>query len=214
MPLSSSPSDDLPAQAIPADSGRARPRSAVARWIIPAAIVILVAGSGFLGWIITSKRYEVLQVSMEPTLCEGDYVWVSGWGKLADSLLATLSAGDTPSTPRFGPLRGQIVVVRRQGFDELVLKRVVGLPGETIDIRDERIWINGQAIDEPYLEGGPTGRCTTYCSLTLATDQYYVMGDNRAHSNDSRVLGPVSYADIVGPVVMRFLPLGNMAFFP
>lgn len=213
MPVSSSPSDDLRASASPAGSGRARPRNSVGRWILPAAIVIGVVGSGLLGWVLTSRRYEVLQVSMEPALREGDYVWVSGWGQLADSILAPLNASDTPSMPRFGPQRGQIVVVRQQRLEELVLKRVVGLPGETIDLRDERVWIDGQVIDEPYLGGGPTGRCTLYCSLTLAADQYYVMGDNRAHSNDSRVLGPVSYADIVGPVVMRYLPLDQFTFF-
>lgn len=212
MPVSSSPSGDLHAPAIPAGSGRTQPRNSVARWILLAAIVIGVVGSGVLGWVLTSRRYEVLQVSMEPALREGDYVWVSGWGQWADSILASLKASDAPSTPRFGPQRGQIVVVRQQRLEELVLKRVVGLPGETIDIRDERVWINGQVIDEPYLEGGSTGKCI-HCSLTLGPDQYYVMGDNRAHSNDSRVFGPVSYADIVGPVVMRYFPLGQITLF-
>lgn len=107
-----------------------------------------------------------------------------------------------------GPQRGDIVVIRvpSQG-EELLIKRVIGLPGEMVEIRDGNVYIDGQLLDEPYANGstrqGRIGR------VIVPALQVFVMGDNRAHSNDSRSFGPVPIEDIVGRAWLSYWPLNN-----
>ena len=108
-----------------------------------------------------------------------------------------------------GPQRFDIVVLRlpSQG-DELLIKRVVGLPGETVEIRDGDVYINGEPLDEPFLdvETRP-GRQGT---VTVPPLHVYVMGDNRNHSNDSRSFGPIPIENIVGRAWISYWPLENV----
>jgi signal peptidase I len=107
-----------------------------------------------------------------------------------------------------GPRRGDIVVIRvpSQG-EELLIKRVVGLPGETAEIRDGHVYIDGQLLDEPYTNGSTrSGRIGRVIVPPL---HVFVMGDNRDHSNDSRAFGPVPIENIVGRAWLSYWPLGN-----
>lgn len=103
------------------------------------------------------------------------------------------------------PQRFDVVVVKvpSQG-NELLIKRVVGLPGETVEIVDGRVYISGEALDEPFLEGqtrpGRHGR------VVVPPLHIYVMGDNRDHSNDSRTFGPVPIDNVVGRAWMSYWP--------
>jgi len=107
-----------------------------------------------------------------------------------------------------GPRRGDVVVIRvpSQGED-LLIKRVVGLPGETVEIHDGQVYIDGQLLDEPYTNGstrqGRIGR------VIVPALQVFVMGDNRDHSNDSRSFGPVPIENIVGRAWLSYWPLNN-----
>jgi signal peptidase I len=100
--------------------------------------------------------------------------------------------------------RGDIIVFKAPagsdpGIDDLV-KRVVGLPGETISAHGGRIYIDGEQLSEPYL---PKGTVTSnFFPVTLSPAHYWVMGDNRGNSKDSRVFGPISRSrgDIMGTV--------------
>jgi signal peptidase I len=104
-----------------------------------------------------------------------------------------------------GPQRFDIVVLKvpSQG-DELLIKRVIGLPGETVEIRDGRVYINGEALNEPYIndETRP-GRNER---VTVPPLHVYVLGDNRNHSNDSRSFGPVPIENIVGRAWISYWP--------
>ena len=107
-----------------------------------------------------------------------------------------------------GPRHGDIVVLRvpSQG-EELLIKRVIGLPGETVEIRDGHVYIDGQLVDEPYTNGstrqGRIGR------VIVPPLQVFVMGDNRDHSNDSRSFGPVPIDNVVGRAWLSYWPLSN-----
>jgi signal peptidase I len=104
-----------------------------------------------------------------------------------------------------GPQRFDIVVLKlpSQG-DELLIKRVVGLPGETVEIRDGGVFINGEALDEPYIsEETRPGRNDR---ITVPPLHVYVLGDNRNHSNDSRSFGPVPIENIVGRAWISYWP--------
>lgn len=108
------------------------------------------------------------------------------------------------------PERGDIVVLDLPQMPELLIKRVIGLPGEEIEIRRGVVSINGVPLDQPFvhLPGG-----ATYGPITLAADFYFVMGDNRNNSNDSRVFGPVHRSAIAGKAWMRYWPLDRFAVF-
>lgn len=99
--------------------------------------------------------------------------------------------------------RGEIVLVRDGRYREYATKRIVGLPGERIDIRDNRVWVNGVPLRECYL---PKGTVTTsQCpSFILGPDEYFVLGDNRSDSFDSRNYGPIRKSAIMGSYSRTF----------
>jgi signal peptidase I len=107
-----------------------------------------------------------------------------------------------------GPRRGDIVVLHDpSGGPELLIKRVVGLPGERVTLADGRVYIDGALLDEPYLAQPTAGNTRTWLVPPLAV---FVMGDNRGASRDSRVFGTVSLDQIIGRAVFRYWPLAGV----
>ncbi len=96
-------------------------------------------------------------------------------------------------------LRGEVVVSREQDVSApaFIIKRVIGLPGERIDIRGGVVSANGLSLNEPYSLGSTTPDSVT----TLGPDEYFVLGDNRASSTDSRSFGPIRKSDIIGNLI-------------
>lgn len=133
-----------------------------------------------------TARFFVRGSSMEPSLHNGQYLVVS------------------KMSYRFRePQRGDIVVFTSpNGAGEGYIKRIIGLPGERVEIRDGAVWINGYRLDEPYLNAAIpyTG------SWMLGPDEYFVLGDNRAHSSDSRVWGPLPRKNIIGKAWLCYWP--------
>lgn len=116
----------------------------------------------------------------------------------------------------FEPERGQVVVFnsmnpREDAQGVMLIKRVIGLPGETVTFREGEVYIDGDLLDEPYiLEACRTSfRCPDR-EYTLGTDEYFVMGDNRNNSQDSRRFGAVSQNHLVGRVLFRYWPLNRI----
>ena len=169
------------------------------------AIGLLV---GILLVVFVVQRNDVYGTSMEPTLHSGDAVFVE---------MISVYTGNFK--------RGDIVTIDAKGMDgytheENLIKRIVGLPGETIKIADGNVYINGVLLDESaYLpEGTQTyvraeGMSRGYDEVTLGPDEYYCMGDNRGGSNDSRRMGPFKKSQLEAKVVMRIYPFNKMKFF-
>ena len=161
--------------------------------------VKLIAIALFLGWLLTTfviQRNTVKGRSMEPTLQSGDELFVE---KI--SLYFTAIS------------RGDIITVDTHGLDprepNRVIKRVIGLPGETVRIAAGKVYVNDQELDEPYLEGdGQNLDVITQpdMEITLEADQYFCLGDNRPFSKDSRVFGPIPKENILGKVLVRMYP--------
>ncbi|MBI3668241.1 MAG: signal peptidase I [Acidobacteria bacterium] len=109
---------------------------------------------------------------------------------------------------RFEPIeRGDVVVFwypldRSKSF----IKRVVGLPGETVEIRAGRVYVDGQRLPEPYVPS-QFADASTSGPMRVPPDQYFVMGDHRSSSNDSRVFGPVPNRYIYGKAVFAYWPV-------
>jgi signal peptidase I len=98
------------------------------------------------------------------------------------------------------------------------IKRVIGLPGDTVEMKQDTLYINGKKYDEPYLDASkqklPEGELLTEDFQEIVPeDAYFVMGDNRRQSRDSREIGAVSAKEMIGEVKLRFFPL-NKAGIP
>jgi signal peptidase I len=123
------------------------------------------------------------------------------------SMLPTLRQGDrfvmNCFFHRIAPLRrGDLVVVRDASSGQKIIKRVIALPHETIQLRDEGVYINGRLLREPYVAKGSYthSRRMGHRVLSIPASEYFVMGDNRLVSQDSRWHGPVRRADLLGTV--------------
>lgn len=141
-----------------------------------------------------AQVYSIPSLSMFPTLQESDRVLVS---KL-----------DTT------PERGDVVVFDRGEPKALpddpdrLIKRVIGLPGDRIETRSGRVYINGTIAAEPYLPAGT--RTDRVAPTVVGQGEYFVMGDNRANSHDSRDFGTINRQRIVGVTVARIWPLSRI----
>lgn len=146
-----------------------------------------------------AQPYQVQQMSMENTLQPGEYV-------LVDKL-----------TPRLDDYsRGDVVVFTPpagydQGGNTPFIKRVIGLPGDTIDVRDGQVLVNGKPIDEPYTYPGTTPHQPTEAppdrsEWTIRPDELFVLGDHREQSSDSRVFGPIKRDSVIGRAWLRYWP--------
>ncbi len=105
------------------------------------------------------------------------------------------------------PSRGDVIVFHYPGNRALFyIKRIIGLPGDTINLSDGEISVNGEKLDEKYIPQGIETDAFSKSEFILSGDQYFVMGDNRVASFDSRSWGPLDKKDIVGVVKFRVWP--------
>ncbi|HPY64402.1 MAG TPA: signal peptidase I [Bacillota bacterium] len=146
------------------------------------------------------QRNTVIGSSMVPTLSDQDEVFVEKISRLFENGLkrGNIVTADTDETTANG--EGMIII-----------KRVVGLPGERVTIKNGDVYINGVLLDEPYLaEGVRTApHHEKYADVTLLKNEYYLLGDNRTNSRDSRDIGPVTRDEIAGRLILRFYPLSK-----
>ena len=190
----------------------------VGREIIEAVTLAAVV---FLLLQTTVRNFKVYGSSMDPTLANGQYLLVNRLVYLnldmvrLSKIIPFWSVEE--ETSRYAihpPRRGEIIVFEfpdknldnsRKDF----VKRVVGLPGETIQIHHGEVLVDGQLLDEPYLneKGKSNSR-----EITLGEGEYYVLGDNRNYSNDSRAWGAVPRENVKGKVWMVYWPAKEIQF--
>ena len=118
------------------------------------------------------------------------------------------------------PQRGDVIVFRYpRDPQEYFIKRLIGLPGEKIQVKDGQVYIYDDQdsekiiLDEPYLLAGTKTYSLTEDIITLEDDEYYVLGDNRNSSKDSRSFGPVDRSFVSGRVLLRGWPFNRISFF-
>ena len=145
--------------------------------------------------IVAFELFEIDGPSMEPTLHTGERVLVNK--------LAYWNFGE--------PQRGDVVVFHAWTQHEDFIKRVIGLPGDTVEVKDNHVYVNGAPLDEPYLDQPTTGQESP---VHVGADEVFVMGDNRGNSSDSRHYGPLPQVEIVGKAWLRYWPLGSAGFIP
>ncbi|HEY2563283.1 MAG TPA: signal peptidase I [Acidimicrobiales bacterium] len=186
-------------------AGSHKKRRSGRSWLVElVVIVVVVLGASFLVRTFVVQTFYIPSGSMIPTLQVGDRILV-----------------DKLSYHLHGVGRGDIVVfskppLEQQNINDLV-KRVIGLPGETISSVNGEIYINGKLLPEPWLQPGvkslpgpnpvPFNLDKPY---KIPAGEYYVMGDNRTDSEDSRWFGPIPRSLIVGRAFIRIWPLSRI----
>lgn len=194
--------DDLPALPQPGAPmpGAPKVRLGIGAWlgaalqdaagtIVPAVVIALLIH------VFLAQATRVYGQSMEPNLHTNERLVIEKF-----------------SYHFHGPRRGDVVVLRDPGGNpELLIKRVVGLPGERVTLADGRVYIDGQPLDEPYLDQSTQGGGRSWVIPPLSV---FVMGDNRSASRDSRIFGPVPLEELIGRALFRYWPLGEVGPVP
>jgi signal peptidase I len=158
-------------------------------WLIVLGLVVLVLA---LLRTFVVQPYSIPSGSMSPTLVEGDRVAVSPLSyELGDVSRGDIVVFDAPAS-------------ETDDSDDSLIKRVVGLPGESIEIENDAVIINGIPLDEPYV-GGEIDY-PDMAAIVVPAGEVFLMGDNRADSRDSRSFGPVPVDDISGRALMVLWP--------
>lgn len=152
--------------------------------------------------LFVAEPFLVYGSSMEPNFDTGDYI-------IVDELVYKIRK----------PARGDVVVLKPP-YDEKkhLIKRIIGLPGETIEVDATRVTIfnkdnpNGYLLSEPYVD--PSYQSARVARYSLGTNEYFVMGDNRTVSYDSRNWGPLPEDNIKGRALLRLYPFYSMSILP
>ena len=158
-------------------------------WTLHILIAVVIA---FLIVTFVAQRTIVHDVSMQPTLYEGDNL-------IVDKI-----------SPKIGKLkRGDIIVFYEPQGERQLIKRVIAVEGDTVDIKDGKVFVNGDVLEEGYIKGDftPPGE---YANLTVGEDELFVLGDNRMNSRDSRNLGTIDISQVTGKAIFRFYPFNKI----
>ncbi len=149
-------------------------------------VIIIVAVVLIRTFIITPALVD--GASMDNTLKDGQLVIINKFSMIVSE-----------------PKRFDIVVVKNNDSHDKIIKRVIGLPNEKIVYRDNNLYINGDLYKEDYVLGN-----TTDYEVETGEDEYFVLGDNREVSKDSRILGNFKKKDIIGKVKIRLFPFNKI----
>jgi signal peptidase I len=191
-------------------------RRGLAELPLLALIALVVA---FVLKTFVAQAYYIPSSSMEPQLHIGDRVIVSKLSyDLHDPHRGDIIVFPSPEDHSVDDSPLPIRVVRgifegvglAKPEKEILIKRVVGLPGETVQAHDGHVFIDGRQLFEPYL---PKGLATeTFGPTTVPKGSLWVMGDNRGNSRDSRFIGAIKESDVIGRAILKVWPIGSQSF--
>ena len=184
----------------------------ILRELIETTILALLI---FLALQFSVENFRVEGKSMDPTLAEGEHLLVNKlvYFRLDLESLATFLpfVGEERAGSLFPfhpPHRGEVIVFHFPGDRSRdFVKRVIGLPGEVVEVRAGQTLIDGQPLDEPYVSHEDLSSMHPFA---VPLDSYFVMGDNRRVSNDSRDWGPVQEDDLIGKGWVSYWPLDKL----
>lgn len=152
-------------------------------------------------YLLVMQPHKIKGASMEPNFPDGEFL-------LTDKV-----------SYRFRePERGEVIIFKAPvAPDEEFIKRIMALPGEKIKVDNGHIYINGERLNEPYLSDSlvtSTGNFLGNSEFTVPAGKYFVIGDNRNHSSDSRHWGPIEKKAITGRAWLIYWPLGSFGTVP
>ena len=175
-------------------------RKEIISWILTIAAAVAIA------LLVRTYLFEPIRVdgeSMTDTLQNGELMFVTKpeyiWG---------------------APSRQDVIICRYPNRKEYFVKRLIALPGDTVEIKYDSensvntVFVNDEAVDEAFLTPSRNDKDNSMAPVTLKDDEYFVMGDNRDNSNDSRFVGALHRSQIVGHVRLVFYPLNQARSIP
>ena len=159
--------------------------------------IVVVMALLVMVYLFIMSPQEVNGESMEPNFHNGEYI-------LTNKVMYKFRQ----------PVRGDVVIFKSWRNKEIdYIKRVIALPGETVSLKNNAIYMNDEKLDEQYLSPNVAIFGGSFLqegqSVTVPDDSLFVLGDNRPHSSDSREFGPVETADIIGVVMLRYWPFSQ-----
>lgn len=235
-------SDDAAPEQVETDPGRASDRLAMAtepdlprrppgsarrevlggvREIVETVVLALIF---FFALRAVVQNFRVEGSSMYPNFLDGQYVLVNKavYGHVDSGTLPgwvpRVGGGSGPARYIFhAPERGDVIVFHppppndpRRDF----IKRVIGVPGDTVEVREGRVYVNGSQLIEPYIHEATLPINSRFSHVSLGPDQYFVLGDNRGNSSDSRAWGTVAADEIVGRTWLVYWPISAWKVAP
>jgi len=149
----------------------------------------------FIFWLVNSLvgRYRIDGSSMNPTLQNGQYLLINNISYLMDE-----------------PERGDVIVFHHPASELNLIKRVIALPGDHVEVQNNQVMVNGVHLDEPYIQAAPS----YINSWDVPEDNYFVLGDNRNNSSDSHNWGYLPEENIVGKAMFIYWPPGDWSPVP
>jgi signal peptidase I len=186
-----------------------RPKSQVREMFESICVAVILA---FFVRTFVVQAFKIPSGSMEPNLLIGDHLLVNKF-----VAAPTLTEVEDTLLPIEAIHRGDVIVFKHPKMPERdLIKRTVGLPGETIELRDRRVYINGTPLDEPYAhflfkdtaDVAPGDVRRTFGPVTVPTGQYFMMGDNRDNSEDSRYWGFLPREYMKGKALFLYISFG------
>ncbi len=169
------------------------------------AQTLLIMGLLFVGTRALVQNFRVDGPSMQPTLHTGEFLWVNK--------VAYYSWNG--AYPLGGPHRGDIAVLKAPDSEDDLIKRVIGLPGDTVAIRAGNVFINSRPLDEPYISLHATYNFPPGGGdVTVPEGQYFVLGDNRSNSRDSHLGWFVPAENLVGRAWLSYWPPAAWGIMP
>lgn len=219
------PAPSTPNSTDEADKPKAK-QTSIIREIIETALLALII---FVAVRSVVLNFKVDGLSMMPSFENGEmllvnrnsYRSIDAWDFI-DWLPFVDEHEDAKPFITFGePSRGDVIVFTPPppGQDKPYIKRVIGLPGDTVEVHDDGVYVNGERLDEPYLEGNTTN-CRTasaqFCGTPVVVPEgsVFVFGDNRGNSEDSRYFGPVEENRIIGKAWITYWPSDVIGVVP
>lgn len=188
----------LPAQptamVAPAPAANARPRPRLRRAGLPRELLnsLFFIVAALILSEMAFPRSSIDGPSMEPTLFTGQHLLISRLHYL------------------FGePQHGDIAVFISPADGEMLIKRIIATPGDTLELRDREFYLNGQRLEEPYFVNRPCRNCSDR-QWQIGENEYFFVGDNRNRSNDSRSFSAVPRTAIIGKALFRYFPLDQI----
>lgn len=164
--------------------------------------IVVVLAVLVMVYLFLVSPQEISGASMEPNFHNGEYI-------LTNKILTKFRQ----------PQRGDVVVFKSPKNKEVdYIKRIIGLPGDVVKLENNSFYVNGQKVDEPYLAADIIIFGGSYLQegkeIVVPPGEYFVAGDNRPHSSDSREFGPIALEDFIGTVFFRYWPTSRIGTIP
>ena len=185
MALTESKTQHPPTFVDPPEAETQQPPEVVVREIIETLLLTF-----FIFWLVNSLvgRYRIDGSSMNPTLENGQYLLINNLSYYLDE-----------------PERGDIIVFHHPNSDLNLIKRVIGLPGDHVEINDRTVKVNDVVLNEPYIQASPT-----YTGEWMVPEgEFFVLGDNRNSSSDSHTWGFLPKENIIGKATVIYWPFAD-----